>query len=288
MASGLLKTVVVSEVGDPLELQGKGVVVTHTHSYFSRLSDAESFARFSLGELTHPRVEMAKQVAAVNDGAEWIQGFVNYHCPQAIRILDFPHAAERICQIGDVVLGEGSTEVQQWRAEQLHTLKHQGADELLSKLRGFAAAHGHVPVVVENLAYLEKRLVQMQYPKFVAEGWPIGSGMVESANKLVVEARLKGTGMHWSRASVNSMLALRNAVCNDRWNEAWRESAAHIHKHGRPRREVTPGRTSELLAPSPPVSILTASEPPPPLPKPVHPWRRHNYATRANLPKARL
>ena len=45
--------------------------------------------------------------------------------------------------------------------------------------------------------------------------------MVESANKLVVEDRLKGAGMHWAEANVNPMLALRNAVCNDRWEESW-------------------------------------------------------------------
>ena len=72
------------------------------------------------------------------------------------------------------------------------------------------------------LAYLETRVAQLQYPVFIAEGWPIGSGMVESANKLVVEDRLKGAGMHWAEANVNPMLALRNAVCNDRWEECWR------------------------------------------------------------------
>jgi hypothetical protein len=35
----------------------------------------------------------------------------------------------------------------------------------------------------------------MQYPTYQEAGWPIGSGSVESANKLVVEARLKGVGM---------------------------------------------------------------------------------------------
>jgi hypothetical protein len=62
-------------------------------------------------------------------------------------------------------------------------------------------------------------VAEMQYPRFRAEGWPIGSGMVESAHKLVVEDRLKGEGMHWADVNVNPLLALRNAVCNDRWDE---------------------------------------------------------------------
>jgi hypothetical protein len=191
-----VKTVVVSEVGEPVVVDGKPVVPTHTPSYFSRLTDAETVQRLSLGELTRRRVETADQVAAVNDGAEWIQSFLDYHCPDAIQILDFPHAAERICQIGDVVLGEGNTATTTWRTEHLHQLKHDGPTDLVPNLRTFAADHLTDPQVLENLAYLEKRVGQIQYPSFQAQGWPISSGPVESGNKLVVEARLKGAGMH--------------------------------------------------------------------------------------------
>lgn len=57
--------------------------------------------------------------------------------------------------------------------------------------------------MVEALAYLDKRVGQMQYPTYQAAGGPSGSGIVESANKLVVEVRLKGAGMHWARPTVN-------------------------------------------------------------------------------------
>lgn len=63
----------------------------------------------------------------------------------------------------------------------------------------------------------------MQYPSYQRQGWPIGFGMVESANKVVVQARLKGAGMHWSSQHVNPMLALRTTVCNQRWDEAWQD-----------------------------------------------------------------
>jgi hypothetical protein len=283
-----VKTVVVSEVGDPLEADGKSAVSTHHHSYLSRLSDAESFQRLSLGELTRRQVETADQVAAVNDGAEWIQGFLDYHCPKAIRILDFAHAAERICRIGDVVLGEGSVASATWRTEQLHELKHAGAAELVPKLRSFAAEHLAVPVVIENLAYLEKRLELMRYPSFQAEGWPIGSGVVESGNKLVVEARLKGAGMQWARASVNAMLCLRNAVCNDRWAEAWQHSSAHMRRVGLVRRPVQSKRkpSAELALPAPPATIPPAKAAAPPKSASMHPWRRTNYATKARLAQA--
>ncbi len=44
---------------------------------------------------------------------------------------------------------------------------------------------------------------------------------MESANKLRVEARLKGAGMHWARAHVNPMMALRTVAYGDRWAEVW-------------------------------------------------------------------
>lgn len=59
--------------------------------------------------------------------------------------------------------------------------------------------------------------------------------MVESANKLVVEARLKGSGMRWKRMHVNPMLALRNGVCNERWQETW-HTACQQRLHARSRR----------------------------------------------------
>jgi hypothetical protein len=148
-------------------------------------------------------------------------------------------------------------------------------------------------VVGANLAYLEKREAQMQYPTFQAEGWPIGSGIAESANKVVVEARLKGAGMHWSRASVNGMLSLRNAVCNDRWEEAWQQSTAQIQQVGLVRREVQP---KCVVAPEPapllePAIPAPASEPQaePLVPSKgtaTHPWRRTNYATKARMAQA--
>jgi len=227
------KTLVVGEVGEAKLVDGKTVVPTHALSYFSRVAEAEAFQRLTFAELYRRRVEATEQIASVSDGAEWIQGFIDYHAPGATRILDFPHAAARICQIGEAVLGAQHASLRAWQTRQLHQLKHRGPTSVLESLRSFAGTHVSEGVVAENLAYLEKRVAQMQYPTFLSEGWPIGSGMVESANKLVVEARLKGAGMHWSRESVNPLLALRNAVCNDRWAEAWQQSAAHIRNRSR-------------------------------------------------------
>jgi hypothetical protein len=56
---------------------------------------------------------------------------------------------------------------------------------------------------------------------------------VESANKLVVEARLKGAGMHWQRTNVDPLLALRNILCSDRWAQEWPQIAQRMRQQTR-------------------------------------------------------
>jgi hypothetical protein len=215
-----VKTLVLGVIDEPVWEDNEWKVHARELSYFSRLMEAEFFGRAALGETHRRGVETASQVVAVTDGAVWEQGFIDYHREDAARVLDFPHAAGYVAQIGRGVWGNGTETTQEWLGKQLHTLKHEGPTDVLSELRTRVQEHPELPELGESLAYLEKREAHMQYPMYVAQGWPIGSGAVESGNKVVVEARLKGAGMHWAPANVNPMLALRNALCSTRWVEA--------------------------------------------------------------------
>lgn len=226
-----VRTLVVGEVQ-----QGKQGIHTRNLSYFSRKVSAQEFQRLALVEIQRRGVENARAVAAVMDGADWEQSFVDFHCPQAVRILDFPHAAEHLNQIGECLHGEHTPESQKWLKKHSHQLKHAGPDKLLRKLGRLQRKYPDSETISTNLAYLKKRKPQMGYPQFQAQGWPIGSGAVESGNKLVVEARLKGAGMHWAERHVNAMLALRNIVCSGRWQEDWPKIERRLCQQVRQRR----------------------------------------------------
>ncbi len=77
--------------------------------------------------------------------------------------------------------------------------------------------------MTKGLTYLTERQSLMAYAGFAEQGYPIGSRSVESANKLVVESRMKGAGMRWGEQHVDAMLALRNLACSDRWRQAWKQ-----------------------------------------------------------------
>ena len=155
-----VKTLVVAEVGQNEQAE----VCTTQVSSFSRLADAETFSQQAVVELHRRGVERAEAVCAVTDGAQWLQGFIDEHCPKALRLLDFAHGAEYVSAMGQAATEAGSVLAPGWLQECLHALKHEGPEQVLGELRSLSAQHPTVALLGEKLAYLEKREGHMQYP----------------------------------------------------------------------------------------------------------------------------
>src|SRR5205807_1182384 len=102
---------------------GEPTVPTADWSYFSRLADADTFARDALVELHARGTATAGTVVAPVDGSAWCQTFFDLHRPDAVRILDFPHAAEHLSEPVRAVWGQGSAATQAWLEEWLPRLK---------------------------------------------------------------------------------------------------------------------------------------------------------------------
>jgi hypothetical protein len=279
--------------------EADGTVRARDLSYFSRRAEHTAFRRLALVETYRRGVGTALVVVAVMDGADWLQRFIDFHRPDAIRVLDFPHAVEYLTRASHEAFGAGTAQTSEWLGTQAHALKHDGPDPVLAALRTLPAGEQRETA----LGYLEPRLAQLQYPTFRAAGYPIGSGIVESANKVVVEDRLKGSGMHWAPDHVDPMLALRTVVCADRWDGAWPQISARLRAADHARRQArrqraTDRRAAREAAAQPPQAptasviaptVLTlpdTSPPTPPTPPPspttivngrptsAHPWNR--------------
>lgn len=287
---------------------GAGQVGAQDLSYFSRRTDHATFRRLAVVETDRRGVATAPTVVAVMDGADWLQGFIDFHRQDAVRVLDFPHAVEYLTHASHEAHGPGTAATSEWLAAQAHALKHNGPAPVLAALRALPAGEHRDTA----LGYLEPRLPQLQYPTFRAAGYPIGSGIVESANKVVVQDRLKGSGMHWAPTSVDPMLALRTVVCADRWNEAWPQISARLRFADRERRQQrrrradarraarkaaaqplqqlapsTPDTATASLAPSSPASAptLTPKTIVDGRPTKAHPWK-HRFVSHDPAPPA--
>lgn len=279
-----VKVVAIGQVERRKRKDKEEIVTTHL-TYFARMSDATTFADQASAEMRRRGVERAKEVCAIQDGAEWIQGFVQGHRHDALRILDFAHAASYIYEIAAKVREAGGHLPVRWVNGVLHRLKHEGPARLLRHLSRLASRYPHIQ---EQVNYLQKRQSFMQYPTYQQQGWPIGSGSVESSHKFVVQARLKGSGMHWKPAHINPMLALRLALLNERWTESWqqqerlrqqqRQLKRQAHQQGRLPHQQSKGQTPaptlpEAATPKPTRQKTGRSEA-------QYRWGRHTFSPR--------
>lgn len=227
-------------------------------SYFSRLTDWATFCAEGTAEVRRRGVAQAQAVSFGSDGASWCTHCAEAWCPEAVRFLDFPHAAEYVGKAATAYFHDLPLTRTATIEEQLHNLKHHGPAGTVSTLRRWEQVlpEGSQQTEVRRCAdYLEPRMALMDYPGLQAAGWPIGTGSVESANKLVVEGRMKGPGMHWARHNVNPMLALRNILCSDRWETEWEVLAAARRaawrgreKTAKPEATSRPARTAAVAA----------------------------------------
>ena len=275
-----VKTLAVGEV-----VAEEGGPRTTALSYFSRQTDAATFGDLATAETHRRGTPTAGTVVAVSDGAAWCQGFIDLHRPDAVRILDLPHAIEHLGHVAQVVFGAGTAAGSAWLGIQAHALRHGAEAAVLTTLADLAATPDLDPlarVVVTGVGgYLTTRREQIRYDAFATAGYPLGSGCVESANKVVVEARLKGAGMHWARPNVDPLLALRCLLANRRWDAEWPALWRRLRAtRRRPVPPAPPPRPAPATTPRP--RAAAASLPAASRPKTIvngrptiaHPWKR--------------
>lgn len=294
-----VKSVAVGEVADEWVVKkGEIIVQTKEISYFSRSYRAREFERGALAELHRRGIDNAETVIAVNDGAEWIQSFIDYHCPQAVRIIDFAHAQGYLAQAGKAIWGEATPLFEQWYKSACHRLKHKPPQRTVANLRLLqqkVKTDEQAADVDGALFYILKRKEMMDYAHFRRAGYPIGSGCVESGHKVVTHSRLKGAGMRWAPQHVDPMLSLRNLVCNKRWDEGWQQIVSHHQQQRRKAsRQSTPETTPDapepltfvalekqgLLPPDEDVISVATEEAEAKQPAKDHPWRRGFWPTK--------
>jgi hypothetical protein len=255
-------------------------------SYVSQLAPAATFARTILPDLTRRGVDAHPgPVVALSDGAVWIQDLLDLHCPRAVRVLDVMHAAGYLAQAAQASFGPGTATTSEWFATTRGALRRGNTEEVLTSLAALPAS----PERDTALHYLGSRRAMLAYDRCDAEGWPVGSGAVESANKVVVEARLKGAGMHWTREHADALIGLRALDASDRWTAAWPRIVAGLRAR-QPRAAVRrriarppPAPPAAVPMPAPPPASPPPREPSPPRvptivngkPTADHAWRRH-------------
>lgn len=194
--------------------------------YDVTLGNADETFALLVGHLRWLGAAHADEVLFVADGAEWIWNRV-----EAMRdaaeipakrfhlVLDYYHAAEHITDILDLCKGMTAAKRKLEIARLARLLRDapDGAIQVIENLRSRAIGR-RARKIKDKLAYLEGHLDHMQYAAMRARKLPIGSGIVESAVRRVINLRFKGASVFWKVEHLEPLLFLR-AI----WKSGWWE-----------------------------------------------------------------
>jgi hypothetical protein len=158
----------------------------------------------------------------LGDGAPWIWNMRRTHFPFAVEILDFYHAAEHLSPLLELAAlpeKERKKTRQKWR----RWLMEGKTNKLIETCEKMA--QGTNPVKAQAwrkaLQYYRDNRCRMKYDEYLAKGWFIGSGVVESACKTLIGRRFKLSGMRWSIKGADALLPFRTALMSGRYDELW-------------------------------------------------------------------
>lgn len=163
----------------------------------------------------------AREVVVIADGAPWIRNMFASLLPKAIFILDWYHVTEHLWKCSKQIFGEKSSQCKVW-VEQYKDLIWNGKIEqaLECLLKEADSAKNQTPLR-DLYSYFNSRRDCMSYADFRNRGFYIGSGSIESANKYVIQDRLKRAGMKWSFRGANAIAALRLKFLSGNWDKIW-------------------------------------------------------------------
>jgi hypothetical protein len=176
---------------------------------------------------------LAKQVAprrgnhiqhqvALCDGCEALQSRIEDRFPDFHLILDFIHPNEDLWEVANSLLGETNEQREEWVAEKTLQMLSGETKQIIAEFRRLAEDSARSATQCEKLTktanYFERNLPYMDYQAYLAQGWPIASGVIEGACRHFVKDRFELSGMRWTQEGAENLLRLRAVAENDDWD----------------------------------------------------------------------
>jgi hypothetical protein len=166
------------------------------------------------------RFKNVRETIALGDAAEWIGKAVDINFSQAVRIIDWHHAAEHVALMAEIVHTRDSVSWRRLRKKWTGKLWRGKIDALAGAARA-AFPKDKTDDGGKALAYFIKNREALRYDVFRDPGYFIGSGVVEAACKTLVCQRFKCSGMHGSPIGLKHLLPIRTAILSNRYDEFW-------------------------------------------------------------------
>lgn len=192
------------------------------NSYVAHLGGPLVFGRQLWAEARQRFWMQAEDSLILGDGAVWIWNLVDEHFYASHQLVDWYHASQHLANAAKLLHGEGSLAAQRWYRHWETKLYQGQVDQLVQVLQEQAEQQpAQAEALQKEQGYFHNNRKRMNYLDLRSEGYPIGSGMVESAAKQY-KARFCGPGMRWSRTGAERLIPIRTAILSRRFDKMWR------------------------------------------------------------------
>lgn len=182
-------------------------------AFTGTMGDVTEFRPLVERLLTQCRVAEATEVVLLGDGAHWIWNLGTELLPAAVQILDYWHMTQHLYTVAKARYGGNEVAVKEW----VHTCQAAlDRDDVAAVLRSLGNwepqdATGR-EVRAREYEFFARNAARLQYGTFRAQGYHVGSGVMEASCRQVVAQRLHEAGMHWREETADAIVSLRSAM----------------------------------------------------------------------------
>ena len=186
--------------------------------YVAYVGSVETFRILLFAKAVELEYWKYENIVFISDGATWLRNMISELFPEAIQILDKFHLIENIYDYGKFIFNEDMKKVERFKNKIIgycYSREYKLIEKELKKYKDIK-----VPSTVCNLpVYINNNKDKIDYSTYEHNGWFVGSGAIESSNKIIVQQRLKQAGMRWSVEGANYLIALRCYQESGHWSE---------------------------------------------------------------------
>lgn len=198
--------------------------VSEQTTYKATRARCEEFGRMLWMAAQMVGIEVAQLVIFLADGGPWCWNLCQTHFPQAVQILDIFHLARNVYKAAAIFWGDRSAKAHAWAKQILIELLRGHIEEVLVELNTLTFTSQKMrDERRRRIGYRIANRNRIDYPTYIAKGYPIGSGVIEGACRHVIGQRMKGSGRRWNDPGAEAMARLRAIECSRRWDRFWEE-----------------------------------------------------------------
>ncbi|RPI70189.1 MAG: ISKra4 family transposase [Geobacteraceae bacterium] len=198
------------------KIQREGVVLrAKNQQYFCDIEKAEEFGKLLWATGCAVGADRTRLLVFICDGALWIWNLIGHYFPNAIQIVDWYHAVDRLKRIAEEAFSNAQ-ERQAWLENSTEDLWQARVEAVIEACQHLAKKSN---LAKQSLLYYANNMERMRYAQFRAAGYLIGSGVIESGCKQIVAQRLKLPGAQWNVEGAVLTAKARTAWMSGNWHK---------------------------------------------------------------------